>query len=928
MKKNNLLIFLVMTTILCMLVACGNVLVEENTALFNGSDFVDEETTDNLLTGDYPVSLLIPQPNGVSASEGEHSDQIVVNWNQVIFDGRPIKYHVYRRLLGAEVFIRVTGFNPVSALSFNDTIENGIESGVSYQYAVKALSIQDALAGKYSRIVTGYTLGMSDYLSVGFRESTENIEINWSEVPGANYYVLRRALEKVEGYIPAETEFKIVGSALTSTSYEDFASTYGGELSGHDVYYYFITAHYSSEVIGQRSVIMKGALLPLGAPESPIVTTVSRGLMKNAIRVEWEFSADVTGYSIYRITEDQLKAGNTIGTKINIDADYYGNFSSTAGQRGWYYDLSDAIESGDKFYYRLAGENAFGSGKLSALSNADEKRKASGWAIDNYSNTPVYVGVTQTGFLIDWPVCKGAVGYYLYRADADPAAYTDDQWEYVDYVSYSESDEVGSTQYVDVAANLPSGVNLIGSTMWYRVLPVDSAVVESDALHTLKSGFAIPDSERTIQDLIDNEIPVDFVPVWGISDYSSYASDFTVAVPSITAFNISSGSESFLDTINVSGTLSDASGLDKLNVILERVCYYGDESEIYPLAQPEKGTSSPRIRYVKDGQSLVANTVVYNLKTNIASDGTFSWNDPMPDFNDQGEVKSTGMKWDYKHWDREAWKHILRKKYPDTTRMVDVYYRLRVERASDAAWDVQQSAQKKGHPALSNKYAGHLAMWMKDTAFNRLWHIMVPRYCWDNTVAWLKSQSGNGQISGNAYLNVSFTSGSGGISGDYSDWPGHIIHMGGINQSVSLESDVARNVSFTGDIDTPYYDIPFEVSVWVRDYGMHWGIYNGYEESGYIKVNYNGRGWVDLAPKDVMIVRYHSFIDAPDGDDSNNNIHGYELRDNKFANITDFTNSCYFTRINFKYRPIPINSDWKNSPEGASWQMSYDLSNW
>ena len=124
------------------------------------------------------------------------------------------------------------------------------------------------------------------------------------------------------------------------------------------------------------------------------------------------------------------------------------------------------------------------------------------------------------------------------------------------------------------------------------------------------------------------------------------------------------------------------------------------------------------------------------------------------------------------------------------------------------------SSTKTGVPALSNVYAGHLAMWLKDLALNRIWHIHIPRYTWNKSMSWLNSQSESGSISGSAAFSRSGFGGSGGTNGDYCDWKNHIIHINGFNLSISLDSG-PKEMKFSGDIDTPYYDVSFSLAICV-----------------------------------------------------------------------------------------------------------------
>lgn len=930
--------------------SCKNVLLKEGVDQFApdaGSVYVDENT----VAGDFPVSLAVPQPSGVVATKGQFVDQIQLTWNQVIYDGKPVKYHIYRRSSSSEKFVRLTGYTPISTLTFTDHVRNGLEVGKSYEYAVRALSVYEGVASKFSMIVSGFTLGRPENISAGFRNSNEFIKITWQKVVGAKYYVIYRAEERVSGYVPAENTFESLGEAVTGESYEDKSSAYGGVLDVSKIYYYYVVAHFDSGTVSAKSEIRKGALLALGAPGATPIISTAKGVFNNMIRIAWEEVEGVNSYTLYRISKAQLEAGDDIGTAIEIDEKWMeaGTYKLKRNESGKstcvYYDTDSSITSGETFFYRVSSKNNFGESPLSDLTSARAKERSQGWVVGNYANASISVGVTSKGFVVNFPICKTAPSYYVYRSKNDPtqAGFNENSWNFAGEVSGDVDPDVTKISFTDSIENLNgAGININGDKVWYRVIPLNGSIYKNkNNLNEVNKQAAFDSGEGStikVSDFEANEksfvqAVTGIEPQYGKAKFSNMAMDYTIAVPNILSFNATRGDESVKDTIKVTGKVdlsvlaNRAEDIKRLAVYLVRTCSYGDEAGVFPLCQPEKGGSEPRIKYSKVGKPLPTNVIEYDLTSSLDNDGNFTWIDPMPDFDDKGGVLLTGMKWNYARWDREAWKHILRKKYVDTTKMVDVDYQLLVCRASDREWDAKTSDKKTGYPALSGVYAAHFAMWMKDTLINRLWHIHIPRYAWSKTVAWLVgTQEASGQISGKCVLNINFLSGTGKIdNGPYSDWPKHTQTLDPIALSVSTTTEVPREMKASGAINTPYYNVKWSFSIWVRDYGLHWGLWPDKNTDGYIKVTYNNRGEETITPNLVYITRNHLYIDAP-GATSGKNAHGYRMRDGNNEFNSDFTSTCYFTRINFKYQPVPVTSAWDS--QSSDWVMSYEMSNW
>lgn len=925
------------------LIGCGNELLNEKFAQLDPSagSVLEEE---GLLPGDLPVSLNIPQPNGVRASKGEFADKIVISWNQVVHNGLPVTYHVYRRETADFPFIRITGYTPISTSTFSDFIPRGEGVSKSYQYAVRTLSVVDGVTSKYSLIIDGFILDKSKLITATFRQSNESIKIEWEAVPGAKFYILRRAEEKLEGVIPAESSFEIVNSAIVDTFIYDSGVAFGGTLIPNVSYYYYVIAHYDSQVAGEQSNFTKGALLALGAPTAPVVKNITRGVFNNAIRIEWESDPSLE-YTLFRFTQADFDSGDEIGTPIEMSPDFISGTNI-------FYDTDISVASGETFYYRLSATNGFGGGPLSDFN----RRTSAGSGIAPYANTPIDVKVLQTGFDVAWPICSGAPGYYIYRSTVDPATAGDDSaWIYIDAVSANLDNIDEFMTYTDPAATLSGiGVNIERDKVWYRVLPLNMDLYSKDNAgdRAIFTGVAQVISEQTItatelKDEFDalTGVQAGFAIEWGHSDFSASVMDYTVPIPifdiaPLASQNGKNVSGAPRGTIRLTGKLSDGSGLDKLAIKLIRTCHYGKEDGVHPFREPNINGG---ITYSKHGQADIVNKVEYDITSSFNSEGAFVWDDPMPAFDEKGKIEvGKAHRWNYAAWDREAWKDVKRKHRFNMDRAVKVKYEVRIERANDPTWGATTTAGFEGWPELTNLEFAHLAAWLREVAFNRLWKVQIPRWNWDNTFSVLiggVNQSANGQNGGSIGLTGSTSSGSGSMKA-YSDWPGFVVHSKdntGVDKPMTLAIDIGsmqdpQTIDVWITIETPLYNGTMHgINCQVRDFGWQWGIWpegSKVSDCGTVEIWYNGHNYkfgkatevfpsgnVSMDGGDQVI--YGVVFDSP---------YGYEEFDYRGSGMAESSIAPY-TRFSYMYRPQPENNGPWSDNAGSDWVMNYEYVN-
>jgi fibronectin type 3 domain-containing protein len=173
------------------------------------------------------TAVTIPYaPTGVSASDGEFSDKVVITWDAMTDADR---YTVYRS----------TGVNPadaedisgeISAATFNDTTAL---VGQSYNYWVKAR--YGTLWSPFSESDSGYRAtgtSIDPPQNVQATDGTyeDRIVVSWSPVSNATRYMVFRNTENDSG---AATD---ISGEITGTQYNDDSVTAG------QTYYYWVKA--------------------------------------------------------------------------------------------------------------------------------------------------------------------------------------------------------------------------------------------------------------------------------------------------------------------------------------------------------------------------------------------------------------------------------------------------------------------------------------------------------------------------------------------------------------------------------------------------------------------------------------------------------------------------------------------------------------
>lgn len=931
MKKKLGLIFLS----LLLAVGCANQLRSLNGQTVKSSAALEISDLQN----DYSINGNIPIPTSVLATQGNYSDRIRVSWQQVFYGDATIHYHIYReekkRDGEGNTLIRLTGYRPISNLYYDDLVAGTVIPGTVYRYYVRAVNMSSVKSegSMLCSPVSGYALSSVASISADFRASTEKVTVTWRPVDGASFYYLYRAQERYENVVPNESSFERISHAFTTTTYDDYGIANGGSLESGKSYYYFVQACFDHETVSPRSVFARGALLAAGAPAEGELETVSNGEIMNAIRLSWKKEDSATEYRVYRLTRANLDSGDYVGTEMSIPVS---EVKSDGSENVCWYDKSEAVSSGETFYYRVAAVNDYGAGSLSSPTLSEdlsERSRISGKAIPSAEKDTPYAMLMKNGFYVSWPSCftvGNDAGYYLFSADGSSgsAPSADSNWTLLKQepikaleVTLSES---------DLAAVL-NGSGIADAKLFFRVLPVNTRLAKWDASSStvVNSGVEGSNFDKYRGELGEQDRDVYFV---GRSNFTRPLY-FEKKVPVLTSIKATEGTE--IGTVKVTADLDLNSEIGYLyDIYLQRVCYYGDEANVYPLSLPP-ANKEPSAYFPLQGQAKKANTVTYPMHDSFKS-GKIEWNDPMPDFDRNGKQAGT-VTWDYATWDREAWKCILRKKDVDMRQFMKIEYKLiAIDLMNNNTSSELNTTAAVGWPDLKDIEFAHLSKWMTDCALNTIWQLNIPRMCWDNTVSWLPnlSFSHNGEKGGKMVFNVGSVlnlSGSGGSSGTvYSDWNGYGIKLS-MSMAVTLDSMKPQSVSMNGiQITTPLFSGTMDMTITVRDFGPFWGLWSEsdgrYTKGGKVKVKLGKRAAAEFDPSEVMM------IGTGGKDVFNYKIHGYDFaRDLDPAEKSTYPEaggeSWHYTRINWPARPYPTNNSMiKNKGNQAA--INYGTTPW
>lgn len=256
-------------------------------------------------TGISDICLAKPVFSVAQKDTADKSLAMEISWNKV---NGATKYNVYRRLVGGKWAHLKDG---VTDLSFIDTT---VESGVTYQYAVRALNDTGSISWYYTKSSTA--VAAPKITSVAFAEN--GVEVNWSAIENATEYKVYRA--KV-----GETSWSLAGSSKT-TSFIDTA-----EDAKAVAYQYCVSA------VANGVESIKGATM---TNVTEITATAEYDSEKKAIVLQWK-APDA----------DTVIVTKASGTDEPVEIGIFSTVTTSS-----YADLS--IEAGKKYTYTFTAQSS------------------------------------------------------------------------------------------------------------------------------------------------------------------------------------------------------------------------------------------------------------------------------------------------------------------------------------------------------------------------------------------------------------------------------------------------------------------------------------------------------------------------------------------------------------------------------------------
>lgn len=200
---------------------------------------------------------------------------------------------------------------------------------------------------------------------------------------------------------------------------------------------------------GKYKVEISASAVNYGLPKMISLKEVSKGALKDGIRVEWNPDIEAVDYEVYRVTQSEYNSNNKLGTLIG-----------TVRDKCVFYDKSNEAKSGDNYFYRVLGKNGDGAGPKSDLSSAGaEMARGNALALSGR----ITGSLTNDGLLqVKWNTISGATGYRLLKTAKQPTASNnplalgykyyaaDGTWkDYTGNESESAFYSITSTSYVD-----------------------------------------------------------------------------------------------------------------------------------------------------------------------------------------------------------------------------------------------------------------------------------------------------------------------------------------------------------------------------------------------------------------------------------------------------------------------------------------------
>lgn len=393
-----------------------------------GSGFTHHFMYDYLrleLTGYVP-----PAPASVVAYAGNNA--VLLSWP--VTPGAT-SYNILRSTTSGGGYISITngvvgpvcGSGPANATF----VDNSAVNGTTYYYVVQSVNPVSASTNspESSGVVpsSGIASTAPATPSVVVTGTNNSVTLNWSVVPGADFYTIHRGtvVNKL-GFVPL---WITLNKTTTAASYTDASGTLGCNYS------YIVTATSAGGTSG-NSIAVTAKPVPPPPASAPVVSLTANFTSTNqSVFLHWSPLNGAVGYILYRSTN----ASGPFG--------FPGNYVMSMSTTNW---TDGNLALNTQYYYVVVAMNAGGVSGNSAIVGTPPAPPA---APASLSAIP---GDSQV--ILNWPAFAGATGYYLYRGTSSGNETTTVVANYSGTSYTNTALNNGTTYYFVVAATNAGGL--------------------------------------------------------------------------------------------------------------------------------------------------------------------------------------------------------------------------------------------------------------------------------------------------------------------------------------------------------------------------------------------------------------------------------------------------------------------------------------
>ncbi len=215
-------------------------------------------------------------PDLVESNSGESSSSIELTWS------RSVGASEYAVLKGSERDGVYTEIARTTALNHKDY---DVSRGQVYYYRITSYDSDGGPSANSSTPISASVFGTDLYVTTS--SSANAIKVQWEAYDLATSYIVYRSLDQ-----------NIMGVAVDTLSRSSDLQYIDTDVVDGELYYYTIV--YKGSIAASKSEPVRGFLAQDGAPDKPIITSVSQGTHTDDITIEWNPVDGVERYEVSR----------------------------------------------------------------------------------------------------------------------------------------------------------------------------------------------------------------------------------------------------------------------------------------------------------------------------------------------------------------------------------------------------------------------------------------------------------------------------------------------------------------------------------------------------------------------------------------------------------------------------------------------------